>query len=81
MKVTLASIVGDLEVEEIEFGEGEIIVDAFVIVRTVKPDRDHPITSFTSTDGLVDTPPRLGVLQMVADKVRRDARDGWTADE
>lgn len=81
MKVSVSSIVGDLEVEEIDFGEGEIVADVFVIVRTVKPDRDHPTTSFTSTAALVDTPARLGILQMVSDKVRRDARNGWVEDD
>lgn len=77
MSVKPEDLLRGCEFGAIDLEAGESIIEAFVIVRTFKADRDAIGTAFTSTVGLHDDPLRLGILQLVSDQIRECARRGW----
>lgn len=77
-RVPLSQLVGDPEVERIDFDEGETILDVFVIVRSINPEKRDTIgTSYTATEGFHDDVLRLGTLDLLHARIQRSAVDGW----
>lgn len=80
-RVPLSQLIGDPEVERIDFDEGETILDVFVIVRSINPEkRDTVGTSYTASEGFHDDVLRLGTLDLVHARIQRSAVDGWEAE-
>lgn len=78
---TLSEVVGDPLVADVDYDEGEIVSDVFVIVRTIHPDRDTPTICYTATEGLRDDAQRIGVLTICLDRIRDVVRRNWSDDE
>lgn len=77
-KVKLSEVIGDPEVERIDFDEGESVLDVFVIVRSINPaKRDSIGTSYTATEGFHQDELRLGTLDLIHARLLRCAVDGW----
>lgn len=77
-RVPLTQLIGDPEVERIDFDEGETILDVFVVVRSINPaKRDTIGTSYTATEGFHSDELRLGTLDLIHARIQRCAIDGW----
>lgn len=81
MKIPLRDLVGHLEVEDPELDPGDMIVDAFVVVRFLRTDSEQLHTAYAGTDGMRDTASQLGTLTLVLDHLRESARRNWDGDQ
>lgn len=79
-QVPLSALIGDPLVEKIDYSEGEIIMDVFVIVRSMSAENKIG-TSYTSSDGFGSDELRMGTLDLIHGRILRMSVDGWISDD
>lgn len=77
-KVPLSEVVGDPLVEKIDFADDDMVVDVFVIVRSINGDGVMG-TCYTSSEGYYSDELRMGTLDLIHGRLLRMSVDGWMA--
>lgn len=79
-QVPLSQVVGDPMVEKIDFSDGEMVVDVFVIVRSMSTEGVMG-TCYTSSDGYHSDELRMGTLDLIHGRILRMSVDGWIGED
>lgn len=80
--VSASTLIDQADVEPFDAAEldGATVVDAFMIFRYQRPDWAQPRAAYVGSTTMGDEL-QIGLVQMVLDRLRREAESHWMDDE